>query len=102
MRALLLGLALGGARHTLKSKMLLGLTAGLVVIAIALTPDLKDRGMCQALRAPSRALGSLASAEVWDPLPQSLYFTVASRGALSYSKYQQAPISHASGWQVTV
>ena len=52
MRALLLKLALGGARHTLKSKMLLGLTAGLVVIAIALTPDLKDRGMYQALRAP--------------------------------------------------
>jgi hypothetical protein len=27
----------------------------------------------QALRAPSRALGSLASAKGWDPLPQLLY-----------------------------
>ena len=32
------------ARHTFKSKMLLELTAGLVVISIALTPDLSDWG----------------------------------------------------------
>jgi hypothetical protein len=30
-----------------------GLTAGLVVTSIALTPDLRDRGTYQALRAPS-------------------------------------------------
>ena len=41
---LLPGLALGGARHTIDIKMLLELTAGLVVITIALTPDLRDRG----------------------------------------------------------
>jgi hypothetical protein len=34
-------------------KVLLELTAGLVVMSIALTPDLRDRDTYQALRAPS-------------------------------------------------
>jgi hypothetical protein len=61
----------------LKSNMLLELVAGLVVISIALTPDLRDWGtLLGPLGTLMSVCGSLASAEVWDPLPQLLYCTV--------------------------
>jgi hypothetical protein len=50
--------------------------AGLVVIPIALTPDLRDWGALLGPLGTLMSLGSLASAEVWDPLPQLLYCTV--------------------------
>jgi hypothetical protein len=55
----------------------LELTAGLVVISIACTPDLRDWGtLLGPLGTLMSKLRSLASAEVWDTLPQLLYCTV--------------------------
>jgi hypothetical protein len=55
----------------------LELTAGLVVISIACIPDLRDWGtFLGPLGTLMSKLRSLASAEVWDTLPQLLYCTV--------------------------
>jgi hypothetical protein len=44
-------------------------TVTCLLLGYAVAPDLRYWGTYQALRAPSRGLGSLASAAVWDPLP---------------------------------
>ena len=63
-----------------------------MVISIAFTPDLTDWG---TLLGPLGTLMSpLASAEVWDPLPQLLYCTMAC------SQYAATDTPHLpTGWE---